>query len=505
MKENSNKALAINTLITQLKLVVFVLTGLLSSRWALKALGETDFGLFAVVGGIISFVSVINTTMLASSNRFIALAVGKKDLIQINRTFNVNLIIHILIAVCTLILAIPLGNYYVLNYVNYSGNIEAVLMVFNITIIGSLISFIGVPFNGFLIAKENFWVFSLADIVSHLVKCVVCYLLISYFENKLLVYTMLITAVTAFPIFVYAIYCKYKYPQETQFQYVRDKVEYKKVLSFSTWTGYGAIASVGQSQGAALIINMFFSTVMNTALGVASTISSILQMFVATIVQPMAPQITKCYATHDLDRCNKLLIASSKYSFLLMLVLTTPFLTRPSFFFDLWLGYTPEYSEIFLRLLIINSLVCSLAGSTSTYAFATGDIKFYQILLNSIIFIGILSSYYVLKGGGVAYYYYLCTIGASVLVQIVRMIIFKVKYGFNSLHFSCKVFYPCIIISLCVLPVFYFTSKLCDIHAIIMSSLLNVALTYLLGLSKIEKIYLHSKIKNIIYHVRTCQ
>lgn len=72
MNENTNRAIAINSIILYFKLAIITVTGLLTTRFALQALGVNDFGLFSVIGSIISFITIFNTIMVATSNRFIS-------------------------------------------------------------------------------------------------------------------------------------------------------------------------------------------------------------------------------------------------------------------------------------------------------------------------------------------------------------------------------------------------------------------------------------------------
>ena len=48
MNENTNRAIAINSIILYFKLAIITVTGLLTTRFALQALGVNDFGLFSV-------------------------------------------------------------------------------------------------------------------------------------------------------------------------------------------------------------------------------------------------------------------------------------------------------------------------------------------------------------------------------------------------------------------------------------------------------------------------
>ena len=101
MQENTNKSLAINTLVLYIRLIVTAICGLFTTRFALEALGVVDYGLFSVIGSIISFIAIINTIMVSTSNRFIAVAIGKRDIREANKQFNVCLIKHVLISYYT--------------------------------------------------------------------------------------------------------------------------------------------------------------------------------------------------------------------------------------------------------------------------------------------------------------------------------------------------------------------------------------------------------------------
>ena len=128
MQENTNRAIALNSIIMYARMGINTVLALLTTRFALKALGVADFGLFSVLGSIISFMGVFNTIMLSTSNRFIAVAIGKGDEELINRTFNINVLIFISCAILLLIIGCPLGDWYVRNHINYDGPIENALI-----------------------------------------------------------------------------------------------------------------------------------------------------------------------------------------------------------------------------------------------------------------------------------------------------------------------------------------------------------------------------------------
>ena len=495
MKENTNEAIAINTVILYFRLGITAICGLLTARFALQALGVNDFGIFSVVGSVISFVAIINTIMVATSNRFIAVAIGRGDIADINEQFNVNLVIHLVIAVFVAVVAIPVGDWYIYHYVNYEGSIDAVVRVFNITIWGSVVSFIGVPYNGLLMAKERFLVFCSVDVVVHLIKVLISYLLIYHFVDKLLVYTWTNTILAILPTIVYFSFCTIVFSEIVRFKLVCDRSKYRSVLGFSVWVGYGAVASVAKSQGSALIVNAFFNTAMNTALGLANTVNHMLINFSTNVSKSISPQITKNYAAGNKDRATELTCMSSKVAFMFMLLVSSPFLITPDFIYGLWLGEVPDYVELFTMLMIVDALVGTLNAGVPELVFATGNIKWYQIIVNSIFLLSVVVGYFVLKAGAPAFYIIVTYIVFSVVVLVIRQVVLHKVTKINNWLIIKKSYIPSIIVAACYIPFVLFHPDWNPIVLNIISVIYLGVLIYSIGLSKSERNYLLNKVK----------
>lgn len=487
MQENTNKAIFINSIILYAKLLITAIAGLLTTRFALKALGADDFGLFSVVGGVISFIAIVNTIMISTSNRFMATAIGKGDERLINDTFNVNVVIHVVIAIITLAVAYPLGDWYILNHINYDGDINLVMAVYHITIIGSVISFIGVPYNGLLIAKERFLVFSSTEIIASIIKVVVSYLLIHNFTDKLSVYSWTICVTTAFPTFVFIVYCRRLFPKIVALKLVKTRAPYREVLSFSVWVGYGAIATVGKSQGAALIVNKFFNTAMNTALGLANSVNSIILTFASNISRSISPQIVKSYAAGNMERSEQLVVMASKFSFLVLLFVSSPFLVAPEWIFSLWLGTVPDYVVIFSKLIIIDALIGVFNAGIPDLIFASGNIKWYQIIVNTVFLLSVVAAFFVLRSGAPAYYLQITYIAFSLVILVLRQIVLSKVVKFNNWILIKKSYIPCIIVFLFFSVVFLIPKSLHPIVLISITTMYLLLIEIMVGLSKSER------------------
>ena len=88
-----------NTLILYARMAITVFISLYSTRLVLAALGVSDFGLFNVVGGVISMLGFLNASMAAATQRFISFAQGAGDLEKVKRIFNMSSLLHWGIAV----------------------------------------------------------------------------------------------------------------------------------------------------------------------------------------------------------------------------------------------------------------------------------------------------------------------------------------------------------------------------------------------------------------------
>lgn len=499
MQENTNKTIAINTIILYAKLVITTIAGLITTRFALKALGVDDYGLYAVVGGIVSIINIVNSIMILTSNRFIAVAIGRGDMVDANEQFNVNLVFHALFAIITIIIIFPIGDWYIREYINYSGDIENAIKVFNWSVIGSTISFIGIPYHGLLMARERFIVFSFIEALSSILKMLMALSLMYYFDDKLLVYAISMAALTAYPTIVYICYCYRHYENIVKLKFVRKKKKYKEVFVFSFWEATGAIANTCKTQGAALLVNAFFNTVMNTALGLANTIKHFISMFEHNLTRPMSPQITKNYASGNMTRCNNLVIMCTKVSFLMMFFMSAPFLIETEWIIHLWLGSVPPYAVVFTKLLIIEGLINSLNNGIMEIVFATGKIALYQILVNTSRVLAIVVAYIALKLGAPAESLLYSYIVFAIVIFFMKQIALNKTVHFDNRLLIKRSYLPSLIVVALFFPCFIIPIPIHPIFHLFVTMIYLLFLIYAIGLGKTEKDYLSNLIMNLLH------
>ena len=67
----NNKRIAKNTLLLYIRMILLMLISLYTSRVILNQLGVQDFGIYNVVGGVVSMFSIISSSLSSAISRFI--------------------------------------------------------------------------------------------------------------------------------------------------------------------------------------------------------------------------------------------------------------------------------------------------------------------------------------------------------------------------------------------------------------------------------------------------
>ena len=386
MKEDisDNKRIAKNTILLYIRMFFLIIVNLYMSRVVLNALGVEDFGLYSVVGSIVSFLGFLNTAMAAASQRYLSYVSGIGNKEELNSTFNSILIVQMLLGVLILVLAESIGVFYISNYLNVSlEKIPVAHLVYQFSLAAFLVNVITVPYNALIIANERMDVFALFSILDVLIKLAIAFLIAWVAENRLVLYSVFIFLSISIIQLLYFSYCKFNFKEcEIRKNFKKDTI--KGVLTYSGWNLMGSFSAVAIDQGVNMILNSYFGVIVNAARGIAFQVSSSVSHLAGNFMQAMNPQIVKSYAKGDLERMHILIIQGTRLSYFMLFICALPLVSCMGDVLEVWLGEVPEYTTWFCVLVVINSLIASLAQPLLMGAMATGRIKKYQIVVSSI-------------------------------------------------------------------------------------------------------------------------
>lgn len=380
-----NKRIAKNTLMLYFRMLLLLFISLYTSRVILRELGVDDYGIYNVVGGIIVILSFLNGAMASGTQRFLNVEMGRRAQDAVNKIFVTSQQIHFFVAFCVLVIAESVGLYFLNNYMNIpEERMNAANWVYQLSVFSAIFGIFSVPYNATIISHEKMSAFAYISIVEALLKfCVALALIWSPFD-KLIFYSILIMLIGIINCGIYAYYGFTNFEECKHFTFKIDKPIMKQMLSFSGWTVFGNLGYILHTQGIAIVINLFFSVAINAAQGIANQVNGIVAQFTNNFLVALNPQVVKTYAAKEYDQMHNLIIRGCKMAFCLMSFFVIPLFLEAPTVLHAWLGIVPDYAVIFMRLVLLISLVNSFSSLLATSKGATGDIKKYQITLTLV-------------------------------------------------------------------------------------------------------------------------
>jgi O-antigen/teichoic acid export membrane protein len=426
----NNKRIAKNTMLLYFRMLITMLVGLYTSRIVLQALGVSDYGLYNVVGGVVTMFTFVNGSMAAGTQRFITFELGRGDMNALNKVFSTSVVVHLILIAAIFMIAETVGVWFVQNKMVFDvGRENAAMWVYQFSIIASLLSIFQTPFMATIIAHEKMNIYAYMSIFDAMVKLLIAFVIQVAPFDKLIFYALLFLVSNVVTFAIYIIYCRFKF-EESRFTLHLDKPTFRKMFSFSAWDIIGSLATVGQAQGVNVVINIFCGTVVNAARGISVTVNSMVMQFVNNFLMAANPQLIKYYANNQIPEMVRLAINTANLATYLLLFVGIPVFIEIEYLLYLWLGEYPDYAPIFVRIILIQSLIQSIGTPTMRSLHAIGNIKLMNIFVGALLLLILPMSYVLFKLG--------CSVEIVLLLNIlpwlfaipIRLLLLKKYIGF---------------------------------------------------------------------------
>ncbi len=503
-KTETNKRIAKNSLMLYLRMLITMAVSLYTSRVVLNALGVNDFGVYNVVGGVVLLFSSLNTTMATAVQRFLNFEMGAKNPKRLNEVFNTSMIIHIIIALLVFVLLESVGVWFLNNKLNIpSESLSAANWVLQFSIFTFIVSVLSVPYDATIVANEHMKAFAYISIVEVTLKLLVAFSLTIFSFDKLKMYAVLMFSVSVILRLVYGVYSK-RHFAETNFKWLLNRTLFVQMISFAGWNLIGVSSTLIRTQGVNVVLNLFYGTVVNAAMGIAFQVKQAVDNFSNNFLAALNPQITKSFAAKDFDYLFELVFKGSKYAFFLVFLLTMPIIIESNYILTLWLKNVPEYTVVFVRLILINAIIESMSKTLIQVMFATGDIKRYQIIVGSVTILNLPISILFLYLNFEPQVTLVISIIIALFALIIRLKMLRSMVNFPALLYFKQVIRLVILVAIMasIVPVllhFFVDAGFVRFILVTLSSFISVALAvFFIGLSADEQNFIISKIRRIL-------
>lgn len=495
---SDNQRIAKNTFFLYIRMLLTMGVSIYTTRIVLEILGETDYGIYNVIGGVIAMFAFINLALTSATQRFLSYALGSQDQNQYNKIFNNSVSCYVLISVIIILLAETIGLWFVNNKLTipidqkYSTN-----FVYQFTIVTFIINLLRIPFESAIIASEKMKFYAYISVLEAVLKLTIVYLLFIVPGNKLILYSAFMLIIPLSCNIIFQIICNRDL--KVSFKLAFEPILFKKLLSYTGWAMFGSTANVLARQGGNILMNMFFGVLVNAAFGIASQVNAAVAKFVGNFQLAFKPQIIKLYAAKNYSELNSLIFKTSKFSYYLTLIILIPITFNIHPILRLWLTEVPEWTSLFTILLMIYCAIDAIQTPLIVLIYAHDNIRNYQLWLSTLLFLNIPISYILLKHGFPVYTVLCVYVTINFLSAIIRTIYVRFFSNFPSLEYTYKVILPSLLTTIVAFGACYIGLLLSNfIMRIICQFIITSIVIYTIGFNRSEKKYAQNLINNKI-------
>lgn len=401
MSDNAqnNKRIAKNTIILYIRMIVMMVISFYTTRVILEALGVDDYGIYNVVGGLVTMFSLISSSLSGSTSRFITFGLGKGDKAELRKIFAASVNINIILAIIVILAIETIGVWFLNNRMTIPADrLDAANWVLHCSTITFAAGLLSVPYNASIIAHEKMSAFAYMTIFDAVAKLAIALGVKFYGGDKLILFAVLNIIPIIISQIIYWQYCKRKFEECTYHRGWDNKI-FKEIGGFALWNFIGCTAGTMKDQGVNIAINLFTGPSVNAARGIAMQVNSIVSRFIQNFTIALNPQIIKDYAAGNLERMHNLIFTGTRFSYSLFMFLSIPIFFEIESILKVWLGQVPAHTVLFTRLVLILTLAEIISQTLITAQSATGKIRNYQIVVGGILLLNFPISYLLLYLG----------------------------------------------------------------------------------------------------------
>lgn len=502
---SNSKRIAKNTMFLYLRMLLLMAISLYTSRVILNSLGEVDYGVYNVVGGVVAMFSMVSASLSSAISRFLTFELGKGDKNELNKVFSSSVSIQILLSALVIILAESVGLWFVnTQLVIPEDRLFAANVCFQFSILTFVVNLISVPYNAVIIAHEKMSAFAYISILEGVGGLTIAILIDFNPFDKLVFYGLMLCLLALLVRFVYCSYCK-RHFEECDYKFIFDFDLLKKMFGFAGWNTIGACSTILRDHGNSIIINLFFGPLLNSALAIAQKVNIAVTGFTQNFMIALNPQITKSYASGDKEYMMTLIFKGARLAYYMLWIISFPIITESSLILDLWLKDVPEHTVNLVRMILILSLSDSISNTLITAMLATGNIRNYQLIVGGIQMLNLPLSYVFLCLGFDVEITLIVSIFTSQLCLLFRLILLRSMIGLNIMKFLKEVYFNVISVTFLSLMITMLCKEcwnpeyimLKSLFIILISMISSCFIVFFVGCKDTERLLIKNKLQRL--------
>ena len=507
----ANKRIFLNVVATYGRSLYALIIGLFCGRWMLMALGEVDYGLMGLVGGIIGFVTFFNGMMATAVGRFFAFSVGESQklgfgiegLENCRKWFNTALLLHTIIPASLTVVGYPIGVWAINNYlVIPADRIDACIWVWRFSCLAGFVGMVNVPFIAMYNAKQEIAELTIYSFVTTTLNAIFLYYVIThpgFWLVKISAWTCFLGVVPNILICTFAV-INFKECRIVP-KYFWSMERMRELFIYAGGRFICALAQMLSSQGLPVVVNKILGPTKNAAMTVGNTVVGHASNLTAACIGAMYPAITNAAGRGDLDEMRALSYRMCKLATFATMVFAVPLIIEIDNIMVLWLKTPPVGAASLCAIILIASILNQLAEGLCIAIFAMGKVAMFNVCESIGFFLGFgVAVALIIVGFGLDAVGYGVMIG-YVYSMVVKQVLGKKLCGFSIWHWIKHIFVPLIVAAIfslaigCLPRIWMNPTLLRVVVTTLLSEVILIAFTWAMVFEKDEKEFVINQLK----------
>lgn len=505
-----NRRIVLNILATYGRSLFALVCGIFTGRWVLMSLGQVDYGLYGLVGGLTMFISFFNSLLAGAIARFYAYSVGAasigdcvEGLENCRKWFNTAICIHTIIPLLLIIIGYPIGCYAIKRWLIIpEDRVLSCIWVFRFVCVSCFIGMVNVPFQAMYTAKQYIAELTIYSIAQTSVNVCFLYYMVTHPQDWLVKYAAWACCVVSIPQVIICFRAIRVFPEcQLRFRYLLNIERLRQLGMYAFWQFFACAGTLLRNQGVSILANKYFGPRINASMTIANVVNGQSGTLASAMLGAFIPVITSAAGAHDYEGMRNHVYRVCKIGVFLLLIFMIPLGLELKEVLRLWLGNPPPFVTGLCLCMMVILLIDKATMGFAVAINAVGKIAAFQCSMGIALMMTLPVAWIMLAFGGGVY----CIGYALVLLMVVcgiGRVIFASKIVYISIgHWIRKVALPeCGLIVMCLaggyVPHFFMEASIFRIAVTtVICNVILFPIAWYYVLSCAERQFVHEKVK----------
>jgi O-antigen/teichoic acid export membrane protein len=480
-------------------------TGILITPYIISNIGNSEYGLYILVGGIIGYISSLDLGLNNTVIRYVSKYNAENN--KLGESLFLSTIMMIYIFILFLILIAGIFLYYNIESI-FSKSLTSIevqnfKIMFSILMFNLAIALPGGVFTAICDAYQRFSIPRGLSILKYSSKALLVLLIINKDSNAIVI-VWIDTILNLIVISLSFFYVYFHLGIKINLTFKLDKKLIKELFSYSIWIFVAVLSYKLQWNIGQTILGVNLNSQIVAVFGVGVMLASYYTVFASVINSMLLPKSTHMVVNNSKpDEYTSFVIDVGRINFLLLLPIISGFFLFGKLFLKLWVG--DDFADSWLiALTIMSVMTLPLVSGIGNYILEAQKKNRFKAVLNVItLSLSSIVGYFLSKRYGM--YGMLIPITVAILINNILLIrYYKKIFSFNIILFFKEVFVK----SFFVNGILIFTSYIvynniepASWFGLVLSSIiyfiLYISVNYIFVLNDKEKILIKLKSSNI--------